>query len=244
MTGRGPFDRWGVLAPDRYDALVPPAWRTAALLPSARRVEVLGNGGPGLFRAFRAEHAPLAGEPDPLDAWTRRQVQALARELIAEGFETLALFPWEQRGGAFADFVALGGAAGLGAPGRLGLLLHPVVGPWLAIRGLLISEQPLDEKSLNSGGPLSDFAPCRGCSAPCVDACPGGAIGADGFVVQRCAQQRRAEPEGACAQRCGARHACVLGQAEAYDRDAEAFHMAASLAWIEVQNPVEEVEEP
>jgi epoxyqueuosine reductase QueG len=169
-------------------------------------------GGRALFRAFGA--APEARRPgDPLDAYTRRVVGAAAERLRP----SCALFAFEQREGRFADFVALAAAAGLGAPSRLGLLLHPVYGPWMSIRAVLLTARPLPPSP-----PLRDFDPCAGCPAPCADACHGSAIGPR-FDVRACARTRRREP--ACALRCDARRACPVGREHAYAPEAEAHHM-------------------
>jgi hypothetical protein len=198
----------------RYDACVPPAWRSQAVARATRSVLLLAAGGRALFAAFAS--APEARLPvDPLDAYTRRVVEAVARRLDAH-----PLFAFERRDGAFADFVALGRAAGLGAPSRLGLLLHPVYGPWLSLRALLLT--PL---ALPASPPLVDFDPCAGCAAPCAAACPGAALPATGFDVGRCAVTRR--ERAGCRQRCDARRACVVGPEHAYEPAAEAHHMGS-----------------
>lgn len=204
----------GCLSQQRYDALVPGAWRSAALLPEARAALVLAAGGRALFEAFRA--SPEFGRgADPLDAYTRRVVEAAAARLAAP---SRALFAFERRGGRFADFVALGRAAGLGAPSRLGLLLHPVYGPWLSIRAVVLTATRLAESR-----PLAGFDPCRGCPAPCARACHGTALAAARFDARACAATRGSDP--GCRLRCDARRACLVGPEHAYAPDAEAHHM-------------------
>lgn len=211
----------GCLSRARYDALVPPAWRAAELLPEARSALVVASGGRALFAAFRASREAQL-DADPLDAYTRRVVEAAAARL---GAPARALFAFEQRGGGFADFVALGRAAGLGAPSRLGLLLHPVYGPWMSIRAVLLTSRSVPETPA-----LRDFAPCDGCPAPCAEACHGSAVGPARFDVEACAAARRREP--ACRLRCDARRACIVGPEHAYDADAEAHHMRAAARWL------------
>ncbi len=206
----------GCLGRARYDALVPRAWQAAQVLPAARSVLVVASGGRALFEAFRAAPESRLAR-DPLDAYTRRVVEAAAERLARP---TRALFAFERRGGAFADFVALGRAAGLGSPSRLGLLLHPVYGPWLSIRALLLTARELPETPERAG-----FDPCRGCPAPCADACPGRAVGPARFDANACAATRRREP--GCRARCAARRACVVGPEHAYAPAAEAHHMLA-----------------
>ena len=209
----------GALSAARYDAIVPAVWRTAALLPAARTALVVGSGGRALWDALRT--APeFEAVSDPVDTYTARVLDALARDLIRAGHRSRALYPLERRGGKWADFVALGREAGLGVFSRLGLLLHPIYGPWLSIRAVLLTglECPL-------GAPIRDFDPCEGCAAPCVEACPGGAVGPERISASICYATQRTEP--ACALRCAARHACVLGPEQAYSVEAEAHHMGS-----------------
>jgi hypothetical protein len=203
---------FGVLSIARYDALVPAAWRAAAELPSARSAVLLAAAGRSLFAALGL--APEAGlAHDPLDHYTRRVVEAAVEPLAGR-----ALFAFERRGERYADFVALGRAAGLGAPSRLGLLLHPEYGPWMSLRALILLPLALPETP-----PCDDFEPCSGCPAPCSEACPGAALTAAGFEIDRCAATRRRVP--GCALKCDARRSCVLGSEHRYEDSAEAHHM-------------------
>jgi len=216
LTAAG-FNLRGALSAARFDALVPEAWRTHALLPDACSAVVLASGGRALWRAFRA--APECdGEADPLDRYTQRVAREAARALSAAGYATRALFAHERRGGGYADFVALGRAAGLGVGSRLGLLVHPRYGPWLSIRALLLTALAWPESA-----PLAGFDPCRDCPAPCAAVCPGGAVTPESFRVAACQRTRRHEP--ACRLRCEARRACILGPDHAYAEAAEAHHM-------------------
>ncbi len=211
----------GVLSPQRFDALVPDAWQTRAVLPSARSILVLASGGRAFFEGFRRSPEARSGGTEPLDAYTRRLVETAAAALRRSGDASRASFSFERRGGLHADFVALGRAAGLGAPSRLGLLVHPEFGPWLAIRALLFTERCLPETCERV-----EFRPCEGCPAPCAVACHGAAVAPAGFDALACGATRRREP--ACRLRCDARRACVLGPEHAYAAEAEAHHMRAS----------------
>lgn len=202
-----------------YDAIVPAAWRTGVLLPEARTALVVGSGGRALWNALRA--APEFGAAsDPVDTYTARVMDGLAEDLTRGGHASRAVYPAERHGGAWADFVALGREAGLGVPSRLGLLLHPVCGPWLSMRAVLLSVLPCPR-----GAPLDGFEPCASCAAPCAEACPGGAVWPEGISARLCYETQRKEP--ACALRCNARRACVVGPEHAYAAEAEAHHMSA-----------------
>jgi ferredoxin len=213
------FNLRGAISATGYDAVVPAAWRTGVLLPEARAALVVGSGGRALWSALR-KALELDAANDPVETYTARVLDALARDLGAAGHPSRALYPMEQRGGVWADFVALGRGAGLGVPSRLGMLIHPTYGPWLSIRAVLLTtrECPL-------GTSLRDFDPCAGCAAPCAGACPGGAVWPEGISARLCYETQRTNP--ACALRCDARHACVLGQEHAYATEAEAHHMSA-----------------
>jgi epoxyqueuosine reductase QueG len=104
------------------------------------------------------------------------------------------------------------------------MLVHPVYGPWLSLRALLLSSWPVP-----ASGPRAGFDPCTGCPAPCADACHGAAVVPAGFSVPRCAAARRREATP-CALRCDARHACVLGREHAYLEAAESHSMGRALS--------------
>ena len=220
------FNVAGVLAAEGYDALVPQAWRSGALLPGAGAAVVLGCGGPAFGEAFL--RAPEArAEAHPLDRFTARVVGETARAHAPRWGPTRGLFYWERRGDAFADLVALGQACGLGEPGRLGLLLHPVYGPWLSLRAILLTAARLEPTP-----PLAGFEPCRGCPAPCARACPGAAVGPRAFDAAACAATTRAHAP--CRVACAARRACVLGPAHAYPPHLERRYRAAAVAELGV----------
>ncbi|MBW2269915.1 MAG: hypothetical protein JRH16_15190 [Deltaproteobacteria bacterium] len=203
------IDVAGVLTARAFDAAVPAAWRTAALLPSAQSAAVLGCSGRAFGAAFERSPEARDGAADPIDRFTARVVEGAARELRARGAQARALFYWERRSGRFADFVALGRACGLGMPGRLGVLIHPTLGPWIALRAVLLTSETLAPTPSGDG-----LDACASCPAPCSLACPADAPRAAGFDVQACIRETRAhEP---CRVGCAARRACVVGSEHAY----------------------------
>jgi epoxyqueuosine reductase len=196
-----------------YDALVSPAWRSAALAPGARGALVVGNAGRSLWDAFEA--SPERALPDaPLDRYTRRVLAGVASlwdPPAAIGFYA------ERREGVYLPLVALARRAGFGSPGRVGVLIHPEFGPWIALRAVLLVSESLPETS------APPFDPCTGCPAPCVTACVGVAVGEYGLDTRRCYDTRLADP--ACAGACAARSACVVGPEHAYPAAQLAHHM-------------------
>jgi hypothetical protein len=180
---------------------------------------IVGSGGPAFFDLFEAAPEAADGAPNPLDRYTARVVAGAARAALDPlGITHGVGFPFDAR--PLIPFQRIGRAAGLGGPGPLGLQIHPRFGPWWAYRGLIALDRPLPPAPPPGDG-------CAGCDAPCVAACPAGAVARAGFDVAAChARRLRAEP---CRLSCAARIACVRGPEHRY-RDAElAFHMRASM---------------
>jgi hypothetical protein len=199
---------------------VPPALRLVSLLPAARAALVVGSGGSAFFEQFLKAPEAADGSPDPLDRFTARLVGELTSAALAPlGVAHALAFPFAGRA-PLIPFQRLGRAAGLGGPSPLGLQVHPDFGPWWAYRALVVLDRPL-----NAFAPLSDG--CAGCPAPCVAACPAGAVARAGFAVATChARRLTAEP---CRLSCAARIACIRGPEHRYSDRQLAFHMAASL---------------
>jgi epoxyqueuosine reductase len=196
------------------------------LLPGAQGAVLIGDGGGAFFARFRAAAAGKQASRHPLDDFTRVAVgRAVAQALAPRGVKAEVLFPFAHQRPAL-PFQRLGQAAGLPAPGPLGLQIHPRFGPWWAYRALVVMPLPLSPEP-----PLD--RPCTGCPAPCVDACPVAAPTLARFEVPRCRARRLSDadlaPAGPCVLSCAARIACPVGLAERYPAEQLAFHMRASL---------------
>lgn len=103
--------------------------------------------------------------------WLRKRYGVDAWDLPYEGPE----------GGVFLKDAAV--LAGIGVMGRNNLVVTPRYGPRVRLRGLLV-DCPLGYSS-----PLEDFAPCTGCTAPCLQACPEAAFTGGGYQRERCQRQ-------------------------------------------------------
>ncbi|MBW2241169.1 MAG: hypothetical protein JRH01_04220 [Deltaproteobacteria bacterium] len=210
----GGLDELGVVSCDSFDAAAPESLRCHRQLSDAACALVVGAGRE-LFHALRDPGV------DPLDRHTENVIEGAVCALEGAGHGARAIFSHVPRDDGYVDLVALGRAAGLGWPSRLGLLLHPQRGPWWSLRGVILTTLPLAP-----GAPLPGCGPCSGCPAPCTEACPSAAPQPEGFSIHRCAATRQA-PEP-CASTCHARRACPIGKTQAYPREAEAHLMAAS----------------
>jgi ferredoxin-like protein FixX len=182
-----------------------------------RTLVLIGNAGSALYDAFFTARDG-AGD-NPLDDWTRRVVAPIATALGAraafpsDGPPWLPFQGWAMR------------AEGLQAS-PLGVLIHPEYGLWHAYRAALIFDTELDLPAT-----LARPHPCDTCiDRPCLSACPVGAVTAEAYLVDNCAQHVASRDGAACRTLgCLARRACPVGAAHRYPDRAMSFHMAAFL---------------
>jgi hypothetical protein len=218
----------GVARPAAYDALVPASHRLGDAGASIVSIVVVGNGGGGLWSAFRdhvAAHPDVAKRPHPLDDFTRGVIEDAALPALApSGVTAILRLPFDHVD-PLLSFAHLAAAAGLGRPSLLGVLVHPEFGPWMALRGALLLDV-----ATGAARPAAGFDPCVACvERPCIAACPSAAISAAGWDVERCATYR-VSAEGRCDDACHARVACVYGHEHRYPPEARAYHQAHARA--------------
>ncbi len=129
---------------------------------------------------------------DPLD----RYVESVIEPLVPSGGR--AFYAHRQYEGAFVPFQQLAVAAGLGGLSETHLVIHPVYGPWFALRAAIVTtgEPP---------PPAQIPTPCR-CGAPCRDALA------------------RAEGSRDWRAWLAVRDACPIGRAFRYSEDQLAYH--------------------
>jgi epoxyqueuosine reductase QueG len=213
---------------DRYDAIAPPAMRARSLAPKARSIVVIGNGGGAFWNAFNAHadaHSGWRDRAHPLDDFTRELIEnAIVPAVKGQGVNYTTAYPFV--GEATLNFIGLGKLAGLGGPSILGVLIHPVYGPWIAFRAALLLDVSLDQP-----GDALDFDPCPRClPRSCIAACPASAVNFPvGWDIPRCLTHR-VEVEADCASRCHARVACVIGPEHRYPDDELEYHHRRALS--------------
>jgi hypothetical protein len=215
-----------------YDTRVPDRWAIGPAAPEVRTLIVIGNGGGAFWEAYQGRIArdPAAAEaPDPLDAFTRSVVEDAVAPLRAElGGSVSIVYPFDVVPPVLS-FMHLAECAGLGSPSLLGILVHPVYGPWMALRAALL----LPYACADMPRPADGFDPCPTCiERPCIAACPGGAIGPGGWDIPRCGAHRLSGTGDGCDAGCHARIACVLGPEHRYPPEALAFHQSRSLGAV------------
>lgn len=186
----------------------------------ARTVVLLGFTGREHWSAFAASPEYRDGEPHPLDRWSQRVVDHLARR-----FGARALYPFT--GPPWWPFQRWAQRAERLYPSPLGVLMHADYGLWHAYRGALLLPKPIDVP------PLREWSsPCESClEPPCVAACPAGALSGGRFETQICSAHVVCEHGTACrACGCLARHACPVATEHRYDAVQATFHLQAFIA--------------
>ena len=213
-----------------YEAFVPSQYHVSLLLPQAKTIIVIGNGGGDFWHGFRAYREARPGSPQdrahPLDDYTVETIEtALTPRLQAAGVTYRYLYPfrfWTEP----VSFMHLARAAGLAGPSILGVVIHPHYGPWMALRAALLIDQEASTPPQASG-----FDPCPTCQErACMKSCPANAIApATGWDIPGCVQHRL-QVETDCVDYCGARYDCVYGREHRYPLDELQYHQRRSFA--------------
>lgn len=191
----------------------------AGELAHIRTIVLAGMAGREGWSAFAASPEARDGLADPLDRWSRRVIEDLARELGAK-----ALFPFG--GPPYWPFQQWARRAEPVHPSPIGVLIHPRYGLWHSYRGGLGLEQTL---AVPERAPIQ--SPCDSCPGRwCLKACPAGAFSPAGYNVAACAGHLGSAAGADCmGPGCLARRACPIGAEHAYGPDQAGFHMRAFL---------------
>ncbi len=206
----------GVASVGDWDAAMKPERRSAARMPGAQSILVVGSGGGALWNALLADLKKnprhLTHEAHPLDAFVRRKIHE-AEPLL--GTSPRRWFWAAAEADVHIDFRLLGNLAGLGTQSRLGLLLNQRFGPWVGLRAACFLMEPI---------PASPAATslCEGCPAPCVQACPGKAFPNGQWSVDQCSAFHNESTH--CQASCDSRRACPVGASERYPDEEIAYH--------------------
>jgi hypothetical protein len=188
-------------------------------LADMRTIVLAGMVGREGWNAFAASPEASDGLADPLDRWSRRLIESLARELGGR-----ALFPFG--GPPFLPFRRWAQRAEPVHSSPIGLLIHPYYGLWHAYRGAIGFPEEL---AVPESAPVP--SPCETCSGRwCLKACPVGAFSNTGYDVATCACHLRSAAGEDCMDfGCRARRACPVGADHAYGPEQANFLMRAFL---------------
>ena len=137
--------------------------------------------------------APEARHPDPVDRWSTRIIGDWAADLGAQ-----ARFPF---GTPLHPFITWARRTGRCHISPVGLLVHDAQGLMVSFRGALTLDHDI-------ALPAAPPSPCTGCAAPCLTACPVGAMTGDGYDLRAC-HDWLDDPRSTCMARgCAVRRAC------------------------------------
>lgn len=184
----------------------------------AGTVILAGNVGDAMWRHFQLATTG-SSQDHPLNSWTRRVINAIARDHGA-----CAMFPFD--GPPYHPFQRWAQRAEPVVPSPIGTLIHPEYGLWHAYRGALAFAEHI-ELPLFAAQP----SPCETChDKPCLSACPVRAFVPSGYDVDACLGHIGGDHGVDCLHRgCLARRSCPVGQRFRYSTGQARFHMEAFL---------------
>lgn len=182
-----------------------------SLPKGTRSLLLLGPAGPQYWPHVTAQPEWQDGAPDPIDRWSRRVIGGLACQLGGK-----ALFPF---GGApYHPFYRWALRTGRIWESPVRLLVHDSHGLMVSFRGALALREVVELPQA--------VRPCDSCTAPCLTACPAGALGAQGYDLPACHGYLDSAAGGDCLNSgCAVRRACPLPQSRARLAEHSAYHM-------------------
>ncbi len=184
---------------------------------------LIGAAGSSMWPVFSSSPEYRSGLPDPLDRWSRRIGDGVARHLGAE-----AVYPF----GADPPlpFLRWAAMARASQPSRIGLFIHRDFGLWHAYRfALMLPESMSRQDDVPMGNLCAECA-----SQACVSACPVDAFGRGAFDIQACAAHLMGNPGCDCtSDGCLSRRACPVAVEFRYLPPHARFHMRAFVEAVE-----------
>jgi epoxyqueuosine reductase len=182
-----------------------------SLPAGTRTLLLLGPAEPGFWAHLTAQ-PEWDGAPDPVDRWSRRVIGRMACDLGGK-----ALFPFG--GPPYHPFYQWALRTGRVWDSPVRFLVHATQGLFVSFRGALALKEVVDL-------PPPVPKPCLTCAAPCLTACPVGALSGAGYDVPRCHDHLDGAPGQDCMTKgCAARRACPVSQAYARVPEQSAYHM-------------------
>lgn len=163
---------------------------------------------PAFTRAYAAE-AAVSGAAQPLDTYAVSRLSAAITS--ATGLRSQLVFSHDTQPRAF-PIQRLAERVGLAALAPSHLVIHPLYGPWLALRAVAVFdvEGP-------AAAPAPPERPCQACSAPCMAALEH-AVSVSGQPLSSAAVAAHA------AAWIAVRDACPIGRAARYGENQLRYH--------------------
>jgi len=186
------------------------------LPPGTATVILIGNAGSDMWQHFSTSAEAINPNlTDPLDTWTRRVVDAIAKR-----FDATTVYPFD--GPPYPPFQTWAMHAEAVIQSPVGPLIHPDYGLWHAYRAALCFSVALDLPSQPDTP-----APCRSCEdKPCLTSCPADVFRNGGYDVAACTGHIAGEDRAGCMSAgCAARRACPVGAKYTHGPAQARFHM-------------------
>jgi cyanocobalamin reductase (cyanide-eliminating) / alkylcobalamin dealkylase len=166
-----------------------------------------------IFRRACRERPQLATAAQPLDSYVTEQLTQIVTEATPRIARLVFAHVTEPRP---FPIQRLAEQVGLAALSPCHLAIHPLHGPWLALRAVLVVDVDGPDSE-----PTELARPCRSCSAPCVPALTR-ALAASGSPLDSASIAEHASDWIAV------RDACPVGTASRYDDAQLSYHYAPS----------------
>lgn len=196
-----------------YGALHPAKQPVAAL--SQGTLVLLGTA-ESFWPLFTQSPEYRDGTPDPVDRWSSRAIEDLAKTAGATAY-----FPFG--GPPYTPFINWALASGRAFTSPSQMMVHDEVGMLISYRGALHFDQCFDIPP-----PVLAHSPCETCAAkPCLTTCPAHALVDGGPYDLAACHHHLDTPAGAACmtQGCLARRACPLSHGAGRCIDQTAHHM-------------------
>jgi hypothetical protein len=191
---------------------------------STKTLIMIGNTGSTLWSVV-GEHLSCSTAQNPLDDWTRSQLDRLASQVCAQ-----VIYPFD--GPPYAPFQQWAMRSESVTPSPIGPLIHPDYGLWHAYRAAFIFDEVIELPEQEEAA-----RPCDTClDRPCLSACPANALGMGRYDVPACVAQLETPNNQCMAHSCLARLACPVGRDFVYGVAMGQFHMNK---FLEVFGPTE-----
>ena len=191
------------------------------LFPEAKSVILIGFAGKefwGIFQNYLENNPEFeTNNTDLIDNYTVLKFNEASHILDSNNLNYEAFYPFGKNATEF-NFLKLAELGGAGVPSLLGLLLHPVYGTWISLRGAFITNLELNQYDR----PIANFSPCPTCDKPCISACPVHTISESGWDWESCMKFRLKDIT--CAKSCASRLSCPYGQEQQYPEDQLHYH--------------------
>ncbi|MEM6308292.1 MAG: ferredoxin, partial [Pseudomonadota bacterium] len=150
------------------------------------------------------------GQPDPIDRWSYRVIWDLAQQIGAT-----PRFPFGPDAAPFLTWAINSDAAW---PSPVGMVVQAKAGLMVSYRGALVFDHEIHTEYHSR--------PCDTCAAPCLQACPVGALDGQGYNVPACHSHLRSANGTDCTHGCLVRRACPISQGYERDSAQSGYHMA------------------